>query len=412
MPFHVPSRSSRPLLLVLLIASLLGVPLSGCEVLAPTPTPQPVTITFSPFGSTEDFTALKNLFEERYPHITVEISSFENANADVIMAPAYMLPMLTEQTQITNLEPYVEADADFDASDLLPGALEMLRQDGAQVGIPANMDIVIAYYNQDLFDAYAVPYPQPGWSWDEFMLTTGRVSHPEHGVFGYAPVDLFLDAMSMLYSRGGWVMDDVAHPTRVTLNEPATVEALNWYASLFLTHNIAPTPDQMAALDINSVAGAVYTNKVAVWLTWLSERGGSASRQAVFPARWEMRWSALPLPVELRSGALVQMSAYFVPASSQNPEAAWRWISFLSQQLPTRYLPVRQSQLESKAFETAVGQEMADTARAALANADLLSPQMLQFMQAFEQYARAVDNVVRGRSSVQEALDQAQSIAE
>ena len=80
MPLHVPSRSSRPLLLVLLIASLLGVPLAGCEVLAPTPTPEPVTITFSPFGSTEDFVALKNLFEERYPHITVEISKIGRAH--------------------------------------------------------------------------------------------------------------------------------------------------------------------------------------------------------------------------------------------------------------------------------------------------------------------------------------------
>jgi len=37
--------------------------------------------------------------------------------------------------------------------------------------IPAGVDMLVMFYNQDLFDQYDVPYPEVGWTWGDFLDT-------------------------------------------------------------------------------------------------------------------------------------------------------------------------------------------------------------------------------------------------
>ena len=35
--------------------------------------------------------------------------------------------------------------------------------------LPQNLSSLVVYYNRDLFDAAGVPYPEAGWTWDDFL---------------------------------------------------------------------------------------------------------------------------------------------------------------------------------------------------------------------------------------------------
>ncbi|WP_405915319.1 ABC transporter substrate-binding protein [Streptomyces sp. NBC_00728] len=49
---------------------------------------------------------------------------------------------------------------------------------------PAVLDSLAVVYNKKLFRQASVPYPKPGWSWDEFVDTARRLTDSGRGVFG------------------------------------------------------------------------------------------------------------------------------------------------------------------------------------------------------------------------------------
>lgn len=49
---------------------------------------------------------------------------------------------------------------------------------------PAVLDSLAVVYNKKLFQQAGVPFPEPGWSWDEFTDTARRLTDSGRGVFG------------------------------------------------------------------------------------------------------------------------------------------------------------------------------------------------------------------------------------
>jgi multiple sugar transport system substrate-binding protein len=383
--------------------------LPGCGEQA-SPTPEPVTIRFAAFDVDPDyFRAAVQEFNESYPHITVELSGSGDEEADVFLASVFALSDLREEEAILSLGPFIEQDASFDLSDFYPGTVALLSSEGQVWAIPAGANMRVLYYNQDLFDQYGVPYPEPGWTWDDFLDKALALRDPGASVFGYAPIDPFLDALSFVYQHGGWILDDLTNPTRPTLDDPLTVEALEWYASLTHEHNVAPTRDQLYNREFGStMQSGVYLNKVGMWLGWLSERGGGGGPEADWPGPWKMRWEMVPLPSDARTATLAFAAGYFISSQTQYRDACWQWISFLSQQMPQDAVPARRSLAESATYEQIVGSDVAAIARASLEDADLLSPELVEFGYVMGAFGRALDRIINGGATPEEAMAQAQ----
>lgn len=408
---HRFARSSGrwlPAILLLTIAALLA----GC-MLEPEPTPEPVTIRFVPGEDLyHDYERAIREFNEEYPHITIELAYFGTQEVDAFAAPSFMLGAIGQEIELAPLDAYIEQDREFDLSDFYPETLAMSRQDGRTLALPAGLDMVVVYYSQDLFDQRGVPYPQEGWTLDDFVLTAARLRDPGADVFGYAAVDPILDALMFIRQRGGWILDDLEQPTQVTFNDPRTVEALEFFVDLMVVHNVAPTPDQLRSAAFGSSAQAgVYADKVGMWMDWLSQRGGGQPTSN-WPAEWTMRWGMAPLPGGEQASTLAVVNGYYMLADSAHPEAAWRWISWLSERTPARLVPARRSILESDAYARLVGDEMARVALATMEEAELLPAEFAQFMPAMGALDGAVKRIMNGYDTPQEALDLAQRQAE
>ncbi|WP_079911747.1 ABC transporter substrate-binding protein [Paenibacillus sp. 32352] len=70
----------------------------------------------------------------------------------------------------------------LDVSRFEPTAIEAMKENaGGQIwGLPVYTNSMVLYYNKDIFDKFAVPYPTDGMTWDE-VLTLARKLNKEDG---------------------------------------------------------------------------------------------------------------------------------------------------------------------------------------------------------------------------------------
>jgi multiple sugar transport system substrate-binding protein len=412
------AHTRHPVLRPALVVLLALVALVGCT--RATPTPEPVTLIFPHLREDGDYyEPLVQQFQERYPYVTVELraldwrslNDLDGSEGDVFWVTQYSMMRMQQQGLLLDVDSLIEqapADAAIDADDFYPGLLDALVYEGKTWAIPTGADVMIMYYNRDLFDLYNVPYPQVGWTWDDFLAAAMALRDPGAGIFGYAGREDQSDSVFFIYQHGGKLFDDLRNPTRTTFDDPLTVDALEWYAKLFLQHNVAPTPEQAREWGARQgVYRGIYNGKVGMWMGGLSERGGLA-----WQVEWMMNWGAVPLPADVQSATQAQVEGYAISSHTEHREACWRWIAFLTEQVPYRLMPARRSLAESELYEEQVGAEVAAAARASIENAMTVGTETSARLEApMEVYMRAVGQIVSGEVLPEEAMHAAQQEA-
>jgi multiple sugar transport system substrate-binding protein len=400
--------------MILLILSLVA-----CAQVA---TPEPVTIKFSFLDQYQEFYAgLAEKFQQEHPFITVELNpvrwdgltALQPGDTDAFAFDISVMQQFLDRDGLLGLSPLIQADNTFDRADFYPGTIDLLVQEGETWGVPIGADLFVLFYNKDLFDQAGLAYPNAEWTWQrEFLDAAMLLTDSEdvlQPVFGYASTMEFFDTFAIVYAFGGRIVDDPQHPGLVAFNDPLTVEALEWYARLYLDYGVAPT-EAVARSKFGS--GGVYTGlqrgQIAMWILPLSVRNEEDLTGEL------VNWGFAPLPHDVASFSPVWVEeVYSISAATQHPTETWKWLSYLSRQIHPHQIPTRISQVDSAEFDQLMGAELAETVRASLKNAHPIS--IWQFMQlgpALEYYAGAVEKVTAGESSAQEALDLAQEQAE
>jgi multiple sugar transport system substrate-binding protein len=317
--------------------------------------------------------------------------------------------MMLEQGLIMDLRPFATADTTFDLQDFYLGEGALLTEGRAIRGIPLGTGMTVMYYNQDLFDEYGVDYPEIGWTWTDFLEAGRALRDPDADVFGYVPTDT-ADAANFVYQHGGQLFDNLQDPTYATYDAPLTIEALEWYAALFLDHNIAPTPEQARRAFGGSADYAVYQGiqrgQVGMWTGAFWQQGSweDEDSEPVF------RWGMAPLPREAQAATLSTGEYLFIFEEAQHPEECWLWLSFVSSHVPPDWLvPMRKSQVESETYTQLLSAEAADIIKASAGDVLIISPAAAGRLSIFGQ---AVERVITERNTASEALEWAQQEAE
>jgi multiple sugar transport system substrate-binding protein len=413
---HPSSRVWR--LVLACLVGLFGVWSAGCVPVAPAR--EPVTITFEfPEVDAERYEALVPKFNERHPQITVELRAktwqelynLEAERADVLWVSQDLAAQLSGQDKIVNLSSLVEQDDAFQLSAFYPGAVDVLSREGRIWAIPFGADMVVMYYNRDLFDQYNVPYPPIDWTWDDFLERAVALRDPDAFIFGYGPRLDLNDATFFVYQHGGRILDDLENPTRTTFDDPLTIEALDWYARLVHDYDAAPSLNQ-SSHDYGGGSYAIYqgirTGKVGMWMGGLSERGG-----LTWPFKWTMGWGMVPLPSDAQSATQAMVEGYAISSDTEHHDACWEWIVWLSEQAPYRLMPARRSLAESSDYEDMVGAEVAAVARTSMEHALVVDvPALEEYAGIMEAYGEALRDILQGHATPMEAMDELQHSAQ
>jgi len=322
------------------------------------------------------------------------------------MLSQFELAYLLQQGGVMNLAAFVEQDDDIMPDMFYAGAIDVFSSEGKQWAIPFGLDMLVMYYNRDLFAQRNVPYPQVGWTWNDFLDRATVVNHPPD-VFAYGlhynNEFAVYEPITFIYQFGGRIFDSLQSPTRAMFNEDATIEAMTFYASLIHQHGVAPMSEEITRLGRPYPWRAVLQGQVAMWTGMYGERGG-----LTWPMEWDMNWDVVPLPRQQQAATLGLVEGVFISQTSAHPDKRWLWIKFLSEQMPQSLMSARRSLLQSAEYEQRVGNEVALTARVAVEEAIMVNPDLLGFEKALGAMQKAFEAIRKGDVTPAEALDAAQ----
>ena len=284
---------------------------------------------------------------EKDEHLAKLATSFAGGDAPEVFLINYReYAQFVVRDAIEPFESFLEAN-DVNLDDYFPQPIEAFTYQGALQCMPQNVSSLVVYFNKDLFEAAGMKAPPKGWDWTEFrevalQLTQGEV----HGV-GIEPSIIRL--APFVWANGGEIVDDNTDPSRFTLDEPASREALEYLVSLVREDRAVPDEAAVAAQDLET---RFVSGKLAMYLS-------SRRDTPVFREVQGLNWDVAPLPSGKQPAGILHSDAYCLAAGA-DPEVqqdAARFIAFATGEqgqtitaLGGRTVPSLKSVADSGAF--------------------------------------------------------------
>ncbi len=297
-------------------------------------------------------------FQKQYPNITVNlVNSTSNhmdkfltlvaagTPPDIVIIDAYDFPSVVNQGLAFDVTAWAQRDGviNYMKKELHPAAYEEMTYGGRLYSV-ANLRIGLdaLFYNQDLFLQGGVPFPysQGEWTWEDLKSAAIRLTRDKNG--DGTPDQKGLDMhqfffWSIVRAYGGELLN--AERTRAILDEPRSVDAIQWLADLGVQHN---------AISWNFQSGPRFGNgDAAMHIMWVGGIVQSLRATAKFG------WDITPLPAG-PAGAIstVKGNPVIIPASAKNKELAWEFMKFLGGEeanyiygMQGRFFPLHRSAL-------------------------------------------------------------------
>jgi multiple sugar transport system substrate-binding protein len=309
-----------------------------------------------------------------------------------------------QQGVVLDLTPFLQQDGRIDPADFYPGTLDAFRWDGGLWALPTEAAFSLIFFNKDVFDDANLAYPQPGWTWDDFLATAQTLTRREGGeVTQWGFVERESAAVEIVQGQAGPIIDDTANPPVTRMADTAVQDAVLWYADLFLRHEVSPLPPSPGRNDLSPDGlQLIQAGQAAMWPDFA----------ASFMTRsQEANIGAVPFPVGRGNENTTPMrlpNNLSLSAGTNKPEAAWRWLVYLSEQIradSALTLPVRRSVLEASNRLETLDPEFAAALAFALEHSQISTIPA----SSVAVFREAVNGVLRGERSLAEALGEAQT---
>jgi len=319
-------------------ASLLALSLAACSQGSATSTSSgsgggerdagPTTVRYLNFsandGNEKNLDAIVTAFEQANDDIDVQVQTLPYADYFTALQTAVAGGTVADTFELNyeNFVTYAENGSlaaldQVDTSVFQPSLAEALHRDGKQYGVPTSFSNVVLFYNKDLFEAAGVAPPTAQWTWADEQAAAEKLTDAAAGVWGdYQPVS-YHEFYKALAQAGGEFFN--ADKTEATFDSPEGVRAATWLVSK--PGKTMPTEAQGAGTpDFDSNLFA--SGKLAMWHTGIWMFGAMA--KAPFG------WDVVVEPGDRTKASALFSNSAVVSASSKNPDAAQKWVQFLS----------------------------------------------------------------------------------
>jgi multiple sugar transport system substrate-binding protein len=231
------------------------------------------------------------------------------------------------------VEQRVEDSDVFEPEDFFPQALEAFQWNDVLTCLPQNVSSLVVYYNRDVFRRFGVPEPRPGWTWTEFVVRAAGLTRDAQGrrvaagdpdlggakpaIHGLGVEPTLIRLAPFVWSNGGELVDDLERPTRLTLETPRALEALQEFLKLRSSYGVVPSDVDVEAEDDES---RFQNGRLAMLLS-------SRRSTPTFRTITKFDWDVASLPVMRQPAGIFHSDAYCM-AKDGDHEAAWRFVEF------------------------------------------------------------------------------------
>jgi ABC-type sugar transport system, periplasmic component len=307
-----------------------------------------VKITYSMWGSAEEGSvtqAVADKFNASQDRIEVEVVS--------IPWETYMTKLNTQATggqlpdtgmlkedgviQWTSEGMLNDVSAMYEGSDSKPLDSLAYKYQGKTVAYAAANEILLLYYNKDMFDKAGVAYPpsvlDQAWTWDEFVAAAKKLTvdkngkHPDeegfdaNGIVQYgASVENLpwqLETWTLSNGGGFYSIDG----TDVRIGEDASIEAIQKVADLYLKDHVAP-------LSVGQTDDGIQRTIIAGTVAMATNGAWNVGTSLNTAKEEGLNYGVAVLPYMKEKVTLNTGGANVVFSQTKHPKEAMEWLKW------------------------------------------------------------------------------------
>ena len=278
-----------------------------------------------------------SLFEHKYPNI--HVINDPGADAQRLLTqlagdvPPDVMTLYDPQTVslfakndvLLDLSPYIK-QYHIPVDKLYSGLRPYIYYQGKVVGIPENCGPYVLFYNKKLFREAGIPYPKPGWTWDECLAAARRLSTYKVVDGRQVPVrkGLFInngDWWFFIWMYGGHLFSPDGKTC--TIDSPEVKKGIRFWADLRLKYHVMPTTSEAQSMAPTGAWGSdallFRASRVAMTVSgrWLCIQ---------YREQKDLDWDVVSVPRGINRVTLLASKCYSIPKTCRNREAALTFI--------------------------------------------------------------------------------------
>lgn len=268
-----------------------------------------VSLTYEPGGS------------EGASYQDVLISEIEAGTApDVFWIPGTDIARFAEAGLILNLADLAAADETYSADNFYAGPMGFLTTgiegaENALWGLPRDVSAFAIYYNADLFDEAGVPYPETGWTWDDFLGAASAINDLGDEIYGFGMNAWWANWGYWVNAAGsGFFNEDF---TGCGLQNEGTVAGLQFATDLFTNGIAVPWGTDSEPPFLAGNVGMFMNGR------W-------ATPGTIANATFNWNVASLPIGPSGKGTNWLFWGAYVVNAKTEHPAEAWELVTRLT----------------------------------------------------------------------------------
>jgi len=265
-------------------------------------------------------------FEEACPNITIDyqpvagdypqamLANFSAATPpDVFYVDSAVAPEWIEEGFLMSLDDYI-SETGFDTGQFFEGYLNAFKgPDDAIYGLPKDASTLALFYNETMLADAGI---EPPTSWEE--LTAAAEALTTDDVTGLCLSPSLDRALAFIYQNGGAIYNEDF--SEVTFDSPEVRDAIDTYLGFFESDTGA-SPTELGS-------------------GWCGEALGQEKVAMVFEGNWlvpfmggtfpDVTYATAEMPAGAEQATLAFTVSYSIGADSENPDAAWSLLSYLT----------------------------------------------------------------------------------
>ena len=330
------------------------------------------TITFWQAGGNEQMIqcmrGLISRFERENPGITVKYQvipwaedphlQYQTALIGGNMADVFSLGDAKQLhfAEAGFLEPLDQYISPALLEDLSRATVERVTYDGKLIALPWYVSVRSLFYRKDLLAEENIPEPTTSWTWEEFVTYAKRLTKDTDGdgqidQYGFGTSGLYVSQYQpFLRQNNADFLDE--EKWVATADDPAAVEALQFYIDLIRKHKVVPPG--VSTIDLHDIQRMFANGRVAMFMDCEETAQAFANEPEL-----KDKFGVGLLPHNKSHAAFAGMDVISVWNGSKNKKAAAKFAEFLvSPEAMAEYCkvsgfsPVRASLMEDADFAT------------------------------------------------------------
>lgn len=288
------------------------------------------------FNTTSGFPGFWKGYQRDHPNVTLEVQAspfnlfVEKVVAQVASGTApdvlaaensVIFDQFVHHKVLEDLTSYFAETKGFTTKDFFPKLMNRYTVDGKPYGVPYdNQPVCNLFFSPQEFQKAGVATPSESWTWNDALAAADKLT--ERSGDRVTRYGINVGWTSVLYAFGGSQVDDVANPTKCTLDQPGSMKAVQFYVDLIYKYKVMPSPQALQATGGNEV-DLYSTGKLAMDLNgfWVAVTDVDQFKGL------DTKTGIGPKGPDGTQGFATGGTAFCITAASKHKDVAWNFVS-------------------------------------------------------------------------------------